>query len=260
MDGQTLTALLISFIAGLSTLWGALIIFFTKSKNEKIVACSLGFAAGVMISVSFSDLLPQAQESLSALGGPRLGIISMVLFLILGIILAAVIDHFVPHEEFDEKANDKPHQNLYRLGFVSMLAMMLHNFPEGIATFIASYSDTALGLSIGLAIAFHNIPEGISVAVPIYFATNSPFQAFKYAFLSGMAEPIGALLAFLLLKPFINPFLLGAIFAMVAGIMLYISLEELIPTSRQYGHNRMALIATFLGLCLMPLSDVLIVA
>lgn len=260
MNAQTLTALLITVIAGSATLLGALAIFFTKSKNEKIVSCSLGFAAGVMISVSFSDLLPVAQDSLTAYVGESLGIVYTVLFLIMGILFASAIDYFVPHEEFDEEHYDKPHPNLYRVGFVSMLAMMLHNFPEGIATFIAGFNDPALGFSLGLAIAFHNIPEGISVAVPIYFATASKFQALKYSFLSGIAEPMGALLAFLVLKPFITPFFLGAVFAIVAGIMLYISLEELIPTSRQYGYNRLALIATFLGLCLMPLSDVLIVA
>jgi len=191
--------------------------------------------------------------------GERRAIFFMVLYMIIGLIIAAIIDVFVPHEEFDDDINDKPHKNLYRVGFVSMLAMMLHNFPEGIATFMAGYTDPTLGVSIGLAIAFHNIPEGISVAMPIYFATGDKVTALKYTFISGIAEPIGAILAFAVLKPFISEVVLGAIFAVVAGIMIYISFEELIPTSRQYGHRRTALWSSFVGICIMPLTAAILV-
>ncbi|NLZ52345.1 MAG: zinc transporter ZupT [Thermoanaerobacteraceae bacterium] len=259
MDQNTITAFLISFVAGISTLLGATLIFFTRSKSEKIVSCSLGFAAGVMISVSFSDLLPEAQQAIAAHSGERGAIVFSVIFMVIGLCLAMAIDYFVPHEEFDPVKNDKPHQNLYRVGFVSMLAMMLHNFPEGIATFMAGYNDPSLGISIGIAIAFHNIPEGISVAMPIYFATQSKMTALKYTFLSGIAEPVGAILAFLVLRPFINEFFLGAIFAVVAGIMIYISFEELIPTSRQYGYSRLALLSAFAGICIMPLSGAIFI-
>jgi len=259
MDPNTTTAFLISFIAGISTLLGTIIIFFTESKSEKIVSCSLGFAAGVMISVSFSDLLPQAQKAIAAYSNERLAAIYSVIFMGVGLFMALAIDQFVPHEEFDTEIHDKLHPNLYRVGVVSTLAMMLHNFPEGIATFMAGYNNPTLGMSIGLAIAFHNIPEGISVAMPIYFATQSKMTALKYTFLSGIAEPIGAVLAFLILRPFINEFFLGAIFAVVAGIMIYISFEELIPTSRQYGYSRLALFSSFVGICIMPLSAILIV-
>lgn len=256
MEQNALAALVISSVAGLSTMLGALIIFLTKSKSEKIVSCSLGFAAGVMISVSYADLLPQAQRAFAINGDDKSGIIFSVLYMSVGLFLALLIDYFVPHEEFDENRNDKPHQNLYRVGFVSMVAMMLHNFPEGIATFMAGYKDPTLGLSIGLAIAFHNIPEGISVAMPIYFATEDKRTALKYTFISGIAEPIGAIMTFALLRPFINEYFLGAIFAVVAGIMIYISFEELIPTSRQYGYSRMALLSSFAGILIMPLSGV----
>jgi len=257
LDERALIALLISSIAGMSTLLGAFVIFFTKSDSKKIVSCSLGFAAGVMISVSFSDLLPEAQNSLTVYGGERQGVIFTVIFMVVGLILAMAIDHFVPHDEYDSEKDDRPHKNLYRVGFVSMLAMMLHNFPEGIATFMASYNDPILGARIAVAIAFHNIPEGISVAMPIYFAIQSRKAALKYTFLAGFAEPVGALLAFLVLKPFINDLVLGAIFAIVAGIMIHISFEELIPTSRQYGYSRIALLSAFAGICIMPLSGVI---
>lgn len=250
-------ALFLSILAGLSTLIGALVVFVSKGRNEKTVSISLGFAAGVMISVSFTDLFPLSQSHLVEQCGERLGILLSVAFLVIGILLSALLDRFVPHQEFDPETGEKPHQNLFRVGFVSTLAIGLHNFPEGIATFIAGYDNLELGVSIAIAIAMHNIPEGISVAMPIYFATGSKRKAFKYTFLSGIAEPIGALAAFLLLRPFISSALLGATFAIVAGIMLYISIEELIPTSRQYGFDRLALIATFSGICLMPLTNLI---
>ena len=122
---------------------------------------------------------------------------------------------------------------------------------------MAGYENLTLGISIAVAIAFHNIPEGIAVAMPIYFSTNSKRKAFKYTFLSGVAEPIGALLAFLVLRPFMNAMLLGIVFSVVAGIMIYIAIEELIPSSRKYGHDRMALISTLTGVCIMPLTQMI---
>lgn len=256
-DERALIALLLALIAGMATLLGALVILITQSKSEKTLSASLGFAAGVMLSVSFLDLWAQSQTSLIQRMGNRQGVILSVVFLLLGILFALSIDYFVPHEQSDPNENDKPHQNLYRVGFVSMLAIMFHNFPEGIATFSAGYEDLTMGISIALAISMHNIPEGITVAMPIYYATGKKMDALKYTFLSGMAEPLGALLAFLVLRPFINSFNLGVIFAIVAGIMIYIAIEELIPSSRQYGHPRLALFATFAGIIVMPLSHIL---
>lgn len=250
-------ALLLSFLAGMSTILGAFFIYIKTKDTERLVTISLGFAAGVMVSVSFSDLFPNANMLLIQYAGDKMGVILGVFFLAVGILLAAGIDHFVPHQEYDETTGEASHKDLFRVGFVSTIAIGLHNFPEGIATFMAGYENAALGISIALAIALHNIPEGVSVAMPIYYATGSKKKAFQYTFLSGVAEPIGALLAFLILRPFINDISLGAIFAIVAGIMVYISIEELIPSSRQYGHDREALIATFIGICIMPLTHVL---
>ena len=254
METTELFALLLALMAGLSTLLGLVVLFFAQQKSEKLVTASLAFAAGVMVSVSFTDLLPQAQDSLSMATGEKWGILLSVVFLICGVVLASALDRLVPHEEYDVEKGEREHQNLFRVGFVSMLAIGLHNFPEGIATFMAGYENPELGIPIAIAIALHNIPEGISVAMPIYFATGDKKQALKYTFISGISEPIGALLAFLVLRPFISEFTLGFAFALVCGIMLYIVFEELIPSSRQYGQNHLALIATFTGICFMPLT------
>ncbi len=260
-EEAALRALILSTLAGLSTMIGALVIvLITKKdekKNTKLVTVSLGFAAGVMISVSLTDLFPISHSSLTGFYGDTLGVILSVIFLIAGMFLAAVIDRFVPHQDYDEKVGESPHKNLFRVGVVSMLAIGLHNFPEGIATFMAGYENTTLGISIAVAIAFHNIPEGIAVAMPIYFGSGSRKKAFGYTFLSGVAEPAGALLAFLALRPIMGEVVLGAVFSVVAGIMIYISVEELIPSSRQYGHDRMALIATLSGIAIMPLTAII---
>ncbi len=256
LDDNSVRALILSFLAGMSTLLGAFVVFITKKKSERLVSVSLGFAGGVMISVSFTDLLPNANELLQNYSGEKLGIVLGVVFLLLGVVIAGALDRFVPHIS-EESGEGYKHQNLFRVGFVSTLAIGLHNFPEGIATFMAGYDNLALGISIALAIAMHNIPEGISVAMPIYFSTGSIKKAFKYTFLSGIAEPVGALLAFLILKPYINDFSLGAIFAIISGIMLYIAIEELIPSSREYGYTKTALISIFTGIILMPLTHII---
>lgn len=248
-------ALLFSLAAGLSTLLGALIVFIVKGKSEKAVTASLGFAAGVMISVSFLDMLPNAADALSQWAGPQLGVICMIASLVAGVLVAAGIDHFVPHEHLE--GQEQSHGNMYRLGMMSMLAIAVHNFPEGIATFMAGISDAKLGLSIAVAIAMHNIPEGITVAMPVYYATGNKKRALWFTFLSGISEPLGALLAFLVLRPFINDLLLGFVFGLVSGIMLYIAIEELIPSSRQYGYTRLALFSTIAGICIMPLTHIL---
>ena len=229
LDDNSLRALLLSFIAGMSTLLGAFIVFTVKKRSERLVSGALGFAGGIMISVSFSDLLPTGNELLQNYAGEKFGLILGTFFLLIGVLIAAGLDRFVPHAE-EISGEQYKHQNLFRVGFVSTLAIGLHNFPEGIAT--------------------------LSVAIPIYYSTGDVKKAFKYTFLSGIAEPVGALLAFLILRPFINDITLGAIFAIISGIMLYIAIEELIPSSRQYGYMKTSLVFIFLGIVLMPLTHI----
>lgn len=252
LDNNSFIPLLLSLIAGMSTIIGAFIVFFSKAQNNKLITFALGFSAGVMITVSFTDLFISAEDTLMKFTGKFNGVILSIFFLLIGALMALLIDQLIP---------DKPNiihssGELYRVGFVSMIALMIHNFPEGIATFVSGYENTTLGISIALAIALHNIPEGISIAMPIYYSTKSRYKAFKYTFFSGLAEPIGALLAFLFLRPYINELILSVIFAVVSGIMLYISFADLIPASRQYGYNKIHLFSIFLGICIIPLSHI----
>ncbi|WP_460286787.1 zinc transporter ZupT [Clostridium sp. CTA-7] len=253
-DYHSFIPLLLSLMAGMSTVIGAFIVFFSKGESKKLITFALAFSAGVMITVSFTDLFMSAEETLSKSNGKLNGVIFSIIFLLSGVFIAMLIDKFIPDEP--RPSPSAPSGKLYRVGFVSMIALMIHNFPEGIATFVSGYENTTLGISIALAIALHNIPEGISVAMPIYYSTKSKYKAFKYTLFSGLAEPIGALLAFLFLRPYINEIILAIIFAMVSGIMLYISFAELIPSSRQYGYNKIYIFSIFLGICIIPLSHI----
>lgn len=257
MDINAAIALSLSFFAGISTIIGAILILFVKHKSDKIITFALGFSAGVMICISFTDLFPNAEETLIKYYGNVYGVLITIFYMLTGVIFALLIDTFVPHEpKSSNEHHGNKHLNLFRVGFVSMIAITLHNFPEGIATFMSSYQNITLGISISLAIAMHNIPEGIAVAMPIYYSTGSKKKAFKYTLLSGLSEPLGAIISFLLLKPFINDFILALIFSFVMGIMLYISFEELIPSSRQYGYNNLSLYSIFLGICIMPITHI----
>lgn len=254
LHSQSLIPLILSLIAGLSTVIGAFILFFSKIQNKKLITFALSFSAGVMITVSFTDLFASAEETLRKYNGNFKGVLLALFFLISGALIALLIDKFIPEEpkNFHNSQPDK----LYRVGFVSMIALMIHNFPEGIATFVSGYESTSLGISITIAIALHNIPEGISIAMPIYYSTKSKSKAFRYTLYSGLAEPLGAFIAFLFLRPYINEIILSITFALVAGIMLYISFAELIPTAREYRYHKTYILSIFLGIITIILSHI----
>lgn len=259
IDQRTLIPLILSCIAGLSTVLGAFVVFFSKSNNKKLITFALGFSAGVMITVSFTDLFPAAENALTKSHGNLKGIMYTLIFMLLGSLMAFLIDRFIP--ENNEKgmlSNKHNDQTLYRIGIFSMIAIMVHNFPEGIATFVSGYEDISLGIYITIAIMLHNIPEGISIAIPIYCSTNKKGKAFFYTFISGIAEPVGALITFMFLRSFINEVLLGITFAVVCGIMLYIAFEELIPGSLETEHKGLYLVSIFLGILIIPISHLVL--
>ena len=239
-------AFLLTTMAGFATMVGTIPIFI-KLKNEgKIIAGSLAFAAGVMICVSVTDLMP---ESILMLGKYYNGFITVglsFLFMMIGIIFSLLIDKLLP-----TNTKDIP---LYKVGIISMVAIIMHNLPEGIATFISTTKDTSLGISLAIAIALHNIPEGISISIPIYYATRSKKRAILYTFISSLSEPFGAIITYLFLLPVINDVILGLLFAFIAGIMLQISFTELLPTSVSYDENRITKVFFFIGIIFMLLK------
>lgn len=258
----------LTIFAGLSTGIGSIMAFMSKSFNPKFLAGSLGFSAGVMIYVSLVEIFVKAKDSLTILYGFKQGYTLTVIAFFGGIALIALIDWLVPsHENPHELKNIEKSdssglendQKLMRMGLFSALAIGIHNFPEGLATFIGALQDPALGVSIAVAIAIHNIPEGIAVSVPIYFATKNRKKAFFYSFLSGLAEPIGALIGYFVLIRIFSDALFGIVFAAVAGIMVYISLDELLPTAEEYGEHHIAIGGLIAGMVVMAMSLLLFV-
>ncbi|MBS3812140.1 MAG: zinc transporter ZupT [Halanaerobiales bacterium] len=259
-------AFLLTTLAGLSTGIGSFLAFFAKKTKTSFLSISLGFSAGVMVYVSFVEILAKSKDSLVSYYGSNWGEWVAVGSFFFGILIIGVIDRIVPEYENPHEARSKENlqiikdeqldnkMQLKRMGLLSALAITIHNFPEGIATFFAALSDPALGISIAIAIAIHNIPEGISVAVPLYYATGSRKKAFIYSFLSGMAEPLGAVIGYYILRSFFNDMVFGILFGIVAGIMVFISIDELLPTSRKYGKEHQEIYGFIVGMAVMGLS------
>lgn len=261
-------AFLITLFAGLSTGIGSALAFFTKKTNTKFLSISLGFSAGVMIYVSLIEIFVKAKDSLIAELGMKQGSWLTVIAFFCGMLLIAIIDKLIPstenpHEMYKvEEIDKKPateDKKLLRMGLFTALAVGIHNFPEGIATFISALQDPSVALPIAVAIAIHNIPEGIAVSVPVYYATGSKKKAFLYSFLSGLSEPVGALIGYLVLMPIMNDLMFGIIFAGVAGIMVYISLDELLPAAQKYGEHHLSIYGLVSGMAVMALSLLLFI-
>lgn len=260
-----LYAFLLTLFAGLSTGIGSALAFFTKKTNTKFLSMSLGFSAGVMIYVSFVEIFLKARISLTeAVGEEKAWWITVASFFG-GMLLIALIDRLIPsvenpHEikKVEDMNSTRSKSRLMRMGVLTALAIGIHNFPEGLATFTAALNDPELGIAIAIAIAIHNIPEGIAVSVPVFYATGNRKKAFSLSFLSGLAEPIGALVGYLILLPIMSEITFGILFAGVAGIMVFISLDELLPAAREYGEHHLSIYGLLCGMAVMALSLLLL--
>jgi ZIP family zinc transporter len=246
-------AFLLTLIAGLSTGIGSAIAYFIRRPRIVYLSFSLGLSAGVMIYVSFMELLPVALETVSEAWG-------LTVFFA-GIAAIAVIDWSVPTAEnphnyqgLDAPTAPRHDSSLMRTGLLTALAIGIHNFPEGLATFASTLSDVRVGVFIAVAIAIHNIPEGIAVSVPIFYATSNKNKAFTYSFLSGISEPVGAGVGYLILLPFLTPAVLAGLLAFIAGIMIYVSLDELLPLAHRYGHGHLVIVGIVTGMLIMAIS------
>lgn len=287
--GAVMFPFLLTLFAGLSTGIGSLIAFAAKKTNKRFLSLSLGFSAGVMIYVSMIEIFVKAKDSLVTELGTKGGSWATVAAFFGGIFLIAIIDKVIPSEENPHETksvvadckhtkgekckncaarencetkesdigetSDTPQKSkLMRMGVFTALAIAVHNFPEGLATFVSALQDPSIAIPIVAAIAIHNIPEGIAVSVPIYQATGSRKKAFFYSFISGLAEPVGALIGWLILMPVMNDVVFGIIFAGVAGIMVFISVDELLPAAREYGEHHISIYGLIAGMMVMAVS------
>lgn len=261
-----LIAFSLTLLAGLATGIGSLIALLARKTNTKFLAVSLGFSAGVMIYVSMIEIFGKARDCLTLALGDKAGAWATVVAFFSGMLLIGMIDKLIPEKEnphemkMVEELEQKPCKcceskgQLLRMGTFTALAIGIHNFPEGLATFISGLQEASIAIPIAVAIAIHNIPEGIAVSVPIYFATGDRKKAFLYSFLSGLTEPLGALIGYTILRPFINDAVFGIVFAMVAGIMVFISIDELLPSAQAYGEHHLSVYGLVAGMALMAIS------
>lgn len=265
-SGRILFAFGLTLLAGMATGIGSLIALLSRKTSYRLLSAALGFSAGFMIYVSFVEILLEARLDLVNFLGESRGAWVTVIAFFSGMLLIAVIDRLVPEAGNPHEARrvEEMHMppglkvpdsgKLMRIGFMSALAIAIHNFPEGIATFTASVQSPRLGIAIAVAIAIHNIPEGIAVAIPVYCATGSRKKAFTLSLLSGFSEPLGAVIGFLVLLPIMNELTMGIMFAFVAGIMVFISLDELLPAAREYGSSHLAIYGLMAGMAVMAFS------
>lgn len=252
-----LFVMLLNTLAGLSTGLGGLTVFFFKRTNTKIISVALGLSAGVMIYVAFVELLISSDQLLIDLLGVYLGSIINIISFLSGIILIAVVDQLIPDYEFPFKPstsieiNGNCDSRLLKTGFLTAIIISIHNFPEGIITLISSIQQPALGITMAIAIAIHNIPEGISVSVPVFYSTGSRIKAIKWSLISGLTEPFGAFIAYMVLLPFINNMILGILLGIISGIMVFISLCELLPAAQKYNEHGLSSISYAAGMIIM---------
>jgi ZIP family zinc transporter len=264
MDGNVLFAFGLTLFAGLATGIGSAMAFFTRTTNTRFLSTALGFSAGVMIYVSFTEILGKSLDLLRDHYGQTAGSWFAVLSFFGGIMFIAIIDSMVPTFENpheirrveDIKLNTQlgRSRTLLRMGLFMALAISMHNIPEGLATFAAGMSDPTIAVPIAFAIAIHNIPEGIAVSVPVYYATGNKKRAFFLSFGSGLAEPVGGLLGWFLFSTVFKESVIGVLFGGVAGIMVFISVDELLPTAREYGYHHLAIYGLIGGMAVMAVS------
>ena len=265
-------AFMLTIIAGLATGIGGIIVMFSKLGNKKFLAICLSFSAGVMLYISFGEILLEALEVLRDEFGEERGLLIGTVAFFAGIVLMTLIDRFVPHDDHDENAldlmesypekvkvkrlKDKESKKLKQTGVMSTIAIAIHNFPEGMITFLAALYDPALGIAIAIAIIIHNIPEGIAMAAPIYHATGSKAKAFLVSLGAGLTEPIGALIAWLFIRNIFDDIegIFGISFAIVGGIMVFVAIHTLLPAAQKYGKHHVVMKWLFLGMAVMALS------
>lgn len=240
--------ILLTTLAGLSTLIGFLSIFI-KGKKEKIIACSFSFAAGVMITVSMFDLIPEAFKEI----GHFCPFLASFLIVLIGINLGVIFSN-----KLEKNVSKQVNSNLYKIGITSMLAIIAHNIPEGIATILASSENIKIGLKLTIAIALHNIPEGIAISIPIYYATKNKKKAFIYTLISGLSEVVGGILALIFLKNIVNDLIMGFLYSIIAGIMINISIIELIKEAIKNEKINKNILFYLIGSIIMLLSIILI--
>ncbi|WP_312708583.1 zinc transporter ZupT [Stenotrophomonas sp.] len=255
-------ALAVTLAAGLATAIGSLLVLFSRRPSPRLLAFGLAFAGGAMVYVSLSEILNKAIDSFSLAYGERSGFTYGTVAFLLGMLAIVVIDHLIPnpHETLDKQDpsfRDNNKAYIKRVGLLTAIAITAHNFPEGLATFFATLESPSVGMPLAFAIAIHNIPEGIAIAVPVYFATQNKLHAFAASLLSGLAEPVGAVIGYFLLKGSLSHATFGWVFGLIAGVMVFLALDELLPAAKRYAKGHETVYGLVAGMGTLAISLVL---
>ncbi|WP_373741525.1 zinc transporter ZupT [Neisseria sp.] len=257
-----ITAFGITLAAGLATVLGSVLVMFSQGPNPRVLSFGLAFAGGAMVYVSLTEIYTKSSEAFALAYGETHGFAATTLAFLAGMGAVALIDRLVPnpHETLDAKDpgfRQQSRQHIARVGLMAAFAITAHNFPEGMATFFATLENPAVGAPLAFAIAIHNIPEGISIAAPVYFATRKKGLTVFVCLLSGLAEPLGAVLGYTALKPFLSPAVFGSVFGLIAGVMVFLALDELLPAAKRYADGHETVYGLTSGMAVIALSLVL---
>lgn len=252
----------ITLAAGLATVLGSVLVFLSKTPNPRMLSFGLAFAGGAMVYVSLTEIFSKSQQAFTAAYGQSMGFAAATFAFLAGLGAVALIDRLVPNphdtlDAHDPEFHEKSRHHIARVGLMTAFAITAHNFPEGLATFFATLENPAVGTPLALAIAVHNIPEGISIAAPVYFATRNKALTVAACLLSGLAEPLGALLGYFVLRPFLSDAVFGAIFGLIAGVMVFLALDELLPAAKRYSDGHETVYGLTSGMAVIALSLVL---
>ncbi len=263
IEHQHIIAFVLTLFAGLATIVGGSVSFFVKRSNLKMLATGLGFSAGVMIYMSLTEILKESKEYTAQYFNTTAGWITFAGFFT-GIIIAGLIDYFLPAHFGDELIDKDPHniseedEKIKKAGLLTAIAISLHRFPEGLTMFLVASTNVKLGIPLAIAIAIHNLPEGIAIGLPMYHATGKKRYAMLFSAIAGISGPIGALIGYGIIQIFMPQMAIGILFAIVAGIMVYISLDTLLPTAREYGDNHDVMAGILAGMFFIGIGLLLV--
>lgn len=252
----------ITIAAGMATVLGSVLVFLSKTPNPRMLSFGLAFAGGAMVYVSLTEIFSKSQQAFASAYGQSGGFAAATAAFLAGLSAIALIDHLVPNphdtlDAHDPRFQEKSRSHIARVGLMTAFAITAHNFPEGLATFFATLENPAVGAPLALAIAVHNIPEGISIAAPVYFATRNKALTVAACLVSGLAEPLGAALGYLILRPFLSDAVFGAVFGLIAGVMVFLALDELLPAAKRYSDGHETVYGLTSGMAVIALSLVL---
>lgn len=261
-SSSLMIAFAVTLAAGLATVLGSVLVLVSKKPSPRLLAFGLAFAGGAMVYVSLSEILNKSIVAFGSVYGDKLGFSYGTLAFLAGIMVILLLDHFIPNPHEALETGDplyKQHNSAYikRVGLLTAVAITLHNFPEGLATFFSMLDSPAIGAPLAAAIAIHNIPEGIAIAVPVYFATNNKWYAVGASLISGLAEPLGAIIGYSLLAPYLSQAVFGTVFGMIAGIMVFLALDELLPAAKRYAQGHETVYGLVTGMAALAISLIL---